>query len=442
MKLRDKERMPTFLLVWLGQIVSLFGSSLTEFALGVWVYQTTGSITQFALISVFIHLPNLLISPLAGAVVDRFSRRGAMILNDIISITGTLILMGLVFSQRLEVWHIYVAVSVSSISGAFQWPAYMASIPQLVPMNELNRANGMVQVSRAIAKISGPTIAGILVGSIGIGSILIIDSGTFILGLMTLLFVRFPKVDHSTSQRKPFNFQQLWKETRSAWNYILIRPGLRKLLSFFAITYFTEGMLAILFWPLVLTFATSKELGLILSISGCGMLLGSVAVSVWGGPKNRMKAILWLVGLQGLCLCLGGFKPSVILAGIGGFGYLFARPFIVSSNHTIWQSKVPLELQGRIFSLQSVVERSLLILSHLTVGPLADRVLEPMMKPDGILADSVGKIIGVGVGRGTGLLFMLIGILNLVAVLVAYRMPRLRRVEKEIPDAIAIISYQ
>ena len=232
MKLRDKERMPTFLLVWLGQIVSLFGSSLTEFALGVWVYQTTGSITQFALISVFIHLPNLLISPLAGAVVDRWSRRGAMILNDIISVIGTLILMGLVFSHRLEVWHIYVAVSVSSISGAFQWPAYMASIPQLVPMNELNRANGMVQVSRAIAKISGPTIAGILVGSIGIGSILIIDSGTFVLGLITLLLVRFPKVDHSTSQRKPFNFKQLWKETRSAWNYILIRPGLRKLLSF------------------------------------------------------------------------------------------------------------------------------------------------------------------------------------------------------------------
>ncbi|WP_408969792.1 MFS transporter [Planktothrix sp.] len=442
MKLRDKQRMPTFLLVWLGQIVSLFGSSLTEFALGVWVYQTTGSITQFALISVFIHLPNLLISPLAGAMVDRFSRRWAMILNDIISVIGTLILMGLVFSQRLEVWHIYVAVSVSSICGAFQWPAYMASIPQLVPMNKLSRANGMVQVSRAIAKISGPTIAGILVSSIGIGSILIIDSGTFVFGLIILLLVRFPKVEHSISQRQPFNFQQLWKETRSAWNYILIRPGLRKLLSFFAITYFTEGMLAILFWPLVLSFATSKDLGLILSISGCGMLFGSIAVSVWGGPKNRMKAILWLVGLQGLCLCLGGFKPSVILAGIGGFGYLFARPFIVSSNHTIWQSKVPFELQGRIFSLQSIVERSLLILSHITVGPLADRVLEPMMKPDGFLADSIGKIIGVGAGRGTGLLFMLIGILNIVAVLVAYRMPRLRRVEKEIPDAIAIISYQ
>lgn len=440
MKLRDKQRMPTFLLVWLGQIVSLFGSSLTEFALGVWVYQTTGSITQFALISVFIHLPNLLISPLAGAVVDRFSRRGAMILNDIISVIGTLILMGLVFSQRLEVWHIYVAVSVSSICSAFQWPAYMASIPQLVPMNELSRANGMVQVSRAIAKISGPTIAGILVGTIGIGSILIIDSGTFIFGFIILLLVRFPKVEHSSCQRQPLNFQQLWKETRSAWNYILIRPGLRKLLSFFAITYFTEGMLAILFWPLVLSFATSKDLGLILSISGCGMLFGSIAVSVWGGPKNRMKAILWLVGLQGLCLCLGGFKPSVILAGIGGFGYLFARPFIVSSNHTIWQSKVPFELQGRIFSLQSVVERSLLILSHISVGPLADRVLEPMMKPDGLLADSIGKIIGVGTGRGIGLLFMLIGILNIVAALIAYRMPRLRRVEKEIPDAIAIIS--
>ncbi|MGL5134704.1 MAG: MFS transporter [Planktothrix sp.] len=440
MKPWDKERMPTFLLVWLGQIVSMFGSSLTEFALGVWVYQTTGSITQFALISVCIHLPNLLISPLAGAIVDRSSRRGAMIINDIIAAVGTLILMVLVFSNRLEVWHIYVAVCVSSISGAFQWPAYMASIPQLVPRNDLSRANGMVQVSRAIAKISGPTVAGILVGSIGIGSILIIDSATFVLGLITLLIVRFPKVEPSKSQQQPLNFNRLWQETLSAWNYILIRPGLKKLLGFFAVTYFTEGMLQILFWPVVLTFASSQQLGLILSISGCGMLLGSVAVSVSGGPKNRMKAILWLVGLQGLCLCLGGFRPSIFLAGIGGFGYLFARPFIVSSNHTIWQSKIPFELQGRIFSLQSVVERSLLIISHLTVGPLADRVLEPMMKPGGLLADSIGQIIGVGAGRGSGLLFMLIGILNIVAALIAYQMPRLRRVEKEIPDAIPVIS--
>lgn len=437
MKLLDKKRMPTFLLVWLGQIVSLFGSSLTEFALGVWVYQTTGSITQFALISVFIHLPNLLISPIAGAVVDRWDRRSAMILNDIVSVVVTAILMGLVFTNRLEVWHIYIAVSIGSVLGAFQWPAYMASISQLVPLQELSRANGMVQVSRAIAKISGPTIAGLLVSQIGIAPILLMDSGTFLIGLIPLLIVRFPKLEVENYQRREFNLDQLWKDTVSAWNYIFIRPGLKKLLTFFSITYFTEGMLQILFWPLVLSFASSQELGFILSISGCGMLVGSVAVSVWGGPKNRMKAILWLVGLQGLCLCLGGFKPSVILAGFGGFGYLFARPFIVSSNHTIWQCKVPLDLQGRVFSLQSMVERSLLILSHLTVGPLADRILEPMMMENGLLADSIGKIIGVGTGRGTGLLFMTIGLVNVIAALIAYRMPRLRRVEKEVPDAIA-----
>jgi MFS transporter, DHA3 family, macrolide efflux protein len=429
--------MRIFILVWWGQLVSLLGSNLTEFALGVWVLQKTGSITQFALISLCIHLPNLLASPLAGAIVDRWERRRAMILSDSVSGVVEAIVMVLAFSNHLEVWHIYIAVAISSLFGAFQWPAYTAAITQLVPKQQLGRANGMVQVSRATAKILGPVIAGVLVEILGIKGILVIDFGSFLFALVTLLSVRFPKIDYRVPQeKKSVGIKQLWSEMRSGWNYIAVRPGLLMLMMFFMVTYFSEGLLQVLLWPMMLDTASGVGLGVVLSVAGCGMLFGSIAISAWGGPKRRMYGILLFVFIQGACLCLGGIRSTVMVAAIVGFGYLFARPIIASCNQTIWQSKVPMHLQGRVFALQNVVEKSLLIVALVTAGPLVERVFDPLMASDGLLADTIGKLIGVGPGRGIGLLFVLIGMLNILVTVIAYRTPRLRRVEKELPDAI------
>lgn len=429
--------MRIFILVWWGQLVSLLGSNLTEFALGVWVLQKTGSITQFALISLCIHLPNLIASPLAGTIVDRWERRRAMILSDSVSGVVEFVVMVLAFSNHLEVWHIYIAVALSSLFGAFQWPAYTAAITQLVPKHQLDRANGMVQVSRATAKILGPVIAGVLVEIIGIKGILVVDFSSFLFALVTLLSVRFPKVESRVKlEKKPFGMGQLWQETSSGWNYIAVRPGLLMLMLFFVVTYFSEGLLQVLLWPMMLETASGVGLGVVLSVAGCGMLFGSLAISAWGGPKRRMYGIFLFVFIQGACLCLGGIRSTVMVAALVGFGYLFSRPIIATCNQTIWQTKVPLHLQGRVFALQNVLEKSLLIIALLSAGPLVDRVFDPLMATDGLLAGTIGKLIGVGPRRGIGLLFVLMGMLNILVTVVAYRTPRLRRVEKELPDAI------
>lgn len=429
--------MRIFILVWWGQLVSLLGSNLTEFALGVWVLQKTGSITQFALISLCIHLPNLIASPLAGTIVDRWERRRAMILSDSVSGVVEFVVMVLAFSNHLEVWHIYIAVALSSLFGAFQWPAYTAAITQLVPKHQLDRANGMVQVSRATAKILGPVIAGVLVEIIGIKGILVVDFSSFLFALVTLLSVRFPKVESRVKlEKKPFGMGQLWQETASGWNYIAVRPGLLMLMLFFVVTYFSEGLLQVLLWPMMLETASGVGLGVVLSVAGCGMLFGSLAISAWGGPKRRMYGIFLFVFIQGACLCLGGIRSTVMVAALVGFGYLFSRPIIATCNQTIWQTKVPLHLQGRVFALQNVLEKSLLIIALLSAGPLVDRVFDPLMATDGLLAGTIGKLIGVGPRRGIGLLFVLMGMLNILVTVVAYRTPRLRRVEKELPDAI------
>lgn len=436
--------MQTFLIICFGQLISLVGSGLTSFALGVWAYQTTGSVTQFALISVFIHLPNIIISPVVGAIVDRWDRRWAMILSDSVAGIGTVAIWMLLYFDSLEIWHIYVAVGINSIFNAFQWPAYSASISLLVPRQHLARANGAVQISQATAKILSPAVAGFLIAAINLEGILIIDFSTFLIALATLLLVRFPQPPQPPlpkgglggDNQEPTKLRYLSREIFSGWNYITLRPGLRGLLTFFTVVYFTLGILQVLFWPFILNFSSSQELGLVLSIGGCGWLLGSVTMSAWGGPRRRISGIFTFVSLQGLLLCLGVLKTSIALAGFTVFGFLFAYPIVISCNQTIWQTKVPPELQGRVFALQQAIEKSAAIVAYLVTGPLVDHLFEPMLLDDGLLAGTVGQLIGTGAGRGSAFFVMLMGLTNIIATFIAYQNRQVRRVELSVREPI------
>lgn len=429
--------MQTFLIVWIGQVVSLLGSKLTEFALGFWIldqtYKETGTITQFALTILFMYLPKVIISPLAGVIVDRWNRRYAMMISDFGTGIVTLIVLFLVLSDNLAVWHIYLVLIASSSLNAFQQPAYTASITQLVPSNNLSRANGMVQASFAIAKIAAPAIAGLLMKFVGLETILFIDIATFIVAIITLISVKFPKFNQRSRARKKV-INQVIADTLAGWNYIVLRPGLTRLVSFISISYFSMGILEVVLWPLLYQPGSTDELGFVLSVGGCGMLAGSVLMSVWSGPKNRVKAIICFAGIQSIIIFVGGMKISPIVLAVGIFGYLFSQPIIVSCNQAIWQSKVPSRLQGRVFALQQTLERSLAICAYLLAGPLVDNVFNPLMKEGGIIAQIIGKIINTGLGQGVTLLLVLIGILNLVVVAIAYREPRLRHLETELPD--------
>jgi MFS transporter, DHA3 family, macrolide efflux protein len=429
--------MQTFFIVWIGQVISLLGSKLTEFALGFWIldqtYQDTGTITQFALTILFMYLPKVIISPLAGVLVDRWNRRSVMIMSDLGTAIVTFVMLSLVWSDNLAVGYIYLALIISSSLNAFQQPAYMAAIAQLVPAKNLSRANGMVQASFAIAKIAAPAIAGLLMKFLGLETILSIDIATFVIAIIALITVKFPDFKRFTKTRRKV-VNQVVSDVVAGWNYIVLRPGLIRLVCFIAISYFTMGMLEVVLWPLLYKPGSTDQLGIVLSVGGCGMLLGSVLMSVWSGPKNRVRAIISFVGLQGVIVLIGGLKISPIILAVGIFGYLFSQPIIVSCNQAIWQSKVPTRLQGRVFALQQTLERSLAICAYLLAGPLVDNVLNPLMTEGGIVAQIIGRLINTGMGQGVTLLLVLLGILNLMVVAIAYKEPRLRHLETELPD--------
>jgi hypothetical protein len=166
------------------------------------------------------------------------------------------------------------------------------------------------------------------------------------------------------------------------------------------------------------------------------MVVGGVLMSVWGGPRRIIRAILLCFLVQGLILLLGGARPNLLLIAGAASVFTFCEPIILASSRTLWQRKVPLDLQGRVFAVRQLIAWSAMPLAFLLAGPLADFIFEPLMAADGTLASTVGAIIGVGPGRGIGLLFVLIGCLILAGLALAARYRPLVRFEEEIPDVL------
>jgi hypothetical protein len=290
----------------------------------------------------------------------------------------------------------------------------------------------------AAADILAPALAGVLIHTIQLEGVILIDFATFIFATVTLLLVRFPK-PQSTTAGKAATFP-LKQEFTFGWKYIYARQGLLGLLVFFAVVNFLWGMVGALIVPMILGFATSDKLGVIISIAGFGMLVGSLVMSIWGGPQRRINGVLRFEFLSGICFLLMGLRPSFWLTAIGAFGAHVTIAVVYGSNQAIWQSKVAPDVQGRVFATQQMIAKAASPLAYLLAGPLADDLFEPLLATTGLLTESVGQIIGIGSGRGIGLLFIMMGMIKMVVTVVGHAHPRIRFVEDELPDALDDIS--
>lgn len=425
-----------FTLIWAGQFVSLLGSGLSTFALGVWTYQLTGSATKFALISMFGALPNIVVLPLAGVLVDRWDRRWVMILSNAGSALVTLALAVLLTSNGLDVRHIYLATMALSVCSAFQLIAFSASVVLLVDTQHLGRAGGMVQFAQATSQIAAPLLAGALIFSIQIQGIIALDFLTYLFALLTLFAVRIPRP--AATEADAASSGSLLRRATFGWTYIRERPGLLALLAYFASVNLIVSITRVLFIPMTLNFASPAALGTLMSVSSGGLLLGGLVMSVWGGPKRRINGVFGFGALLGLTVLLTGLRPSLLLVGGASFAMLFIVPIINGCNQAIWQSKTAPNVQGRVFAMRQLIGWSLNPLAYMAAGPLADNLFEPLaLAPQGALGELIKVLVGVGPGRGIALMYVIAGILCMLIPAAIYLYPRLRRVESELPDAIA-----
>ncbi|MEN6436490.1 MAG: MFS transporter, partial [Anaerolineaceae bacterium] len=316
-----------FSLVWAGQIVSVLASNMSGFALTIWAFQKSGgSATVLGIVEVCFLIPFLIVSPFAGAMVDRYNRKLMMMISDLGAVLATAAILILNAADVLQIWHFCVAAVVYGVSGTFQWPAYMAAITTMIPKEQYGRANGMMSLIDSGPAIFSPMLAGMLLPIIGMTGILTIDVITFFFAIGALLLVHIPQPQQTEEGKEGKG--SLLQEAIYGFKYIFARRSLLNLLLVILCLNLASGLAQSLTAPMILTRTnnSSASLGAVQSAFAVGGVAGGLIVSVWGGfKKKRLRGMLFGWGMSGLlgfvCFGLGrslyAWIPLAALAAMG-----------------------------------------------------------------------------------------------------------------------------
>ena len=424
-----------FTIVWLGQIISVLASAMSQFALTLFMFEETGSALAMGSMQVFFITPFLLISPVAGVWVDRYNRKMMMMVSDIASGIATIGILVLQAAGILEYWHLYVTSVVYGLGMAFQWPAYSAAISTMVPKEQLGRANGMMSLIEAGPNVIAPVLAGALIGIVGLTGILTIDVITFLFAIGALLLVHVPQPVRTEEGVKSQRGGML-TEAAYGFRYIFARPSLLGLQMIFFVGNLFAGIGFTVFAPMVLTRSGGDSLifGSVQSAGAIAAVVGGVAMSAWGGFRRRVHGVLlgWII--SGIGFSIIGFDGGLPMWILGIAITSAIIPLVNGSNQAIWQSKVAPDIQGRVFASRRLIAWLTNPISPLIGGALADYVLEPAALAGTGLPATFSWLVGTGPGSGMALLIVLCGLGGALVGLAGYFVQYIRDAETILPD--------
>ncbi|WP_433200134.1 non-ribosomal peptide synthetase/MFS transporter [Dactylosporangium sp. CS-047395] len=397
--------MRRFTVIAASQLVSMLGTAMTEFAVPVWIYLETHSLLRLALFSTIALVPGMLVLPVAGALVDRYSRRAVMLAADSAALLTQGAFLALLLTDRLQFWQIYVLLGVLSVSLTFQRLAYNSAVPQLVPKRFLGHANGMVQVGLGIAQFLVPVAAVGVMAAIGLDGILALDVISYGVAVVVLAIVKFPAL--MAYRRK----EPMAQEIRSGFRYAMGTPGFRAMLLFFAVSNLFLGPVLVLVQPLVLSVGGLRAVTQVAVAGGAGVVTGGLIMVFWGGPAHRrMRGVLLSALTFAAFAALAGLFHSIPVIAVGVFGMFVALTVMNAIYATIVQVKVPPRAHGRVFAVNTVFAFGTLPIGFMLIGP------------------------GVSAAIGLAPTYLLFGAAIAVIALAAMRYRPLARFDFDVPD--------
>lgn len=394
-----------FFILWTGQLLSRIGSGISAFALGIYLFQQTGSTTTYSFFLVCAFLPSVLLVPVGGVIADRKDRKLMMVVGDLNSSFGILFIIVMFLLYPDKQWPIYLGIAMSSMGVALHSPAFKASVTDLLDEKAYLKASGLIQLAEASRYLVSPVIAGFLLTQFSLPLVLVIDLMTFVVGAMTVILIRNMTIQHCYAGKK----EGFWKDFIDGIRYIVGNDIVLHLLYLTTVVTFLTGLLQALLVPIVLSFTDTATLGTVQSIAASGMLISSLYIGMLSKSDNQYMVLSWSLGAAGLFYLLIGTSTNTLLFTATAFCFFLTLPFVNTSLEVLFRQNIVNKMQGRIWSLISLISQIGMLVALSIAGVLVDHVFNPLLTDDGHLAETVGSIIGTGTARGSGFMVILSG---------------------------------
>ena len=412
-KLSTIKELKSFLLLWSSQTVSELGTAMTDFALIIWAYQKTGMASSVTLLTFCAFLPTILFRFIAGAYVDRRNKKRIMLAADMIAALGSLLVLGLYSGAVLEIWHLYLINIILSFMNSFQESASFVAISLIVPEKHYTRIGGLQGISGSIVSILAPALGSILLVIGGLDLVLICDLVSFGIAFIVLIFlVKIPEPEHD----KKTDYEPIIKSCTDGIKFLRDNKALLRLTLFIAVVNLlaklgNDGLLT----PFVLGKSGNDQriLGMVQTATSVGILIGSIMMTVLKPVKRKARLIFVccaFIYFAEVVMSLSSHPAIWSISNLAGY----AAAVIMGANQTaILRGKVPIEMQGRVFSAHDTIMNCTNPLGLLLSGFLADYVFEPFMKTESPLQSFLAGFFGDGTGSGIAVMFFTVGVIGM-----------------------------
>lgn len=415
------EGLSTFLFLWATQAFSALGSSMTSFALIIWSYQQEGTAMTTSLLSVCSYAPYVLLSIFAGALSDRWDKKKTMLICDTGAVLTTICVFILLLNGRLEVWHLYVLNTINGLMNAFQNPASTTAVTLIVPKEQFHRISGLQSFSNSLVTILTPIIATAILAFGGITTVIIIDLASFAIAFVSLgFFIKIPHTGLEQSEKQ----EGVWKTAMDGLRYLRQNRGILNLILFMAVINLVASTYDAVLPPMLLSRngGSTTALGLVNTFTGLANVAGSILVSLLPQPRSKVRVIFNAITLsmatENLLLAVGRSVPVWSIGAVLGW---IAIPFLNANMNTIFRSKIPVEMQGRVYSCRNTLQFFTIPLGFLIGGALNDYVFEPLMATPSTLQQALSVLVGTGKGSGAAVLFLVLAFVGTAVCLIFRR---------------------
>lgn len=411
----------TFIILWLTQVLSSLGSSMTGFALVIWLYNDSGSALTTALLTVCSYAPYVIVSIFAGAISDKWNKKAVMLVCDSFAALTTVCVLVLLKTGSLEVWHLYILNALNGLMNSVQSPASDVATTLLTPEKHYQKTSAMRYFSNSLVSILTPVLAAAIVFFAGLDAVIAFDLATFAVAFTVLLFfIKIPEVPQNESSK-----ETLLRSAKSGVSYLGRNKGILCMILFLSAINFIASIYEAALPALILSKGNEAALGAVSSSAGIATLIGSVIATFFPKPKSRSKTIcaclLVSMSTENFLLAFGNNTIAWCIGAV--LGWLFI-PLMSANYDVIFRSTVPKEMLGRVYSVRNTLQFFSIPVGYFLGGFLVDKVFEPFMA--GTKNALLQNIFGTEKGSGAAFLFFVIGIAGVLVCIVFSRIKALR----------------